>query len=341
MITPEGEPLTFALVIPTHRRPEFIRQAVDSALRQERPFDQIIVVADGADDPAPDVLAGMPVDVQPIAKAGVAAARNAGLSRVEADWACFLDDDDLLHPAYLRDLETAIRATPTAGAFNAPYWSFGAVAGQREEFEAATLDECLEAVKSARPRNDMTYLEITGHSFDALLAGLAGSMSTAAVRADILRRAGGFPEGFVAAEDWTMYVNVARYTEWHVLTERRAFFREHGGNAMRGASTGKALAPLRAIRTFWQPTQAPVPRHRPLSAYGRHYRNEVLNALEIVRRVGDRAAAAEVRAIAAEILPRRWDRLYVRMPRPVRSILWRTERVLRLMPPRASEGQPQ
>ena len=38
---------SFALVIPTHRRVDLVVQAVDSALRQSRAFDQIIVVTDG------------------------------------------------------------------------------------------------------------------------------------------------------------------------------------------------------------------------------------------------------------------------------------------------------
>ncbi|MFC4139887.1 MULTISPECIES: glycosyltransferase family 2 protein [unclassified Microbacterium] len=325
-MTPEGTTaLTFALIIPTHARPEFVEQAVRSGLRQERAFDRIIVVPDGVEDPASEALAEFPVDVHPIAHAGVAAARNAGMALADTDWVCFLDDDDLLHPSYLRDLEIAIAQHPDAGAFNAPYWSFGAEIGEREEFSASTLDECLDAIMTAAPRNDMSYLDITGHSFDTLLGGLAGSMSTAAVRTDILRNAGGFPVGLIAAEDWTMYVNVARFTEWRVLDDRRAFFRDHGGNAMRGRSTEKSLSTLRAIRAFWQPTAMPTPPHRPIEAYRRGYRYEVLAALAAAARNDDRAGRREALQIATEILPRRWDRVFVRMPRPVRSLMWRME----------------
>jgi len=321
----DGGAQTFTLIIPTHRRPGFVVQAVDSALRQERAFDRIIVIPDGLDDPAPDALAGLPVDVHPVAHGGVSAARNAGLALADTDWVCFLDDDDLLHPAYLADLEAAVGAHPETSAFNAPYWSFAAVAGPHEEFSATSLDECLSASESAVPRNDMSYLEITGRSYDALLEKLAGSMSTAAVRTAVLREAGGFPVDLIAAEDWTMYVNVARLTEWRVLDERRAFFRAHGDNAMSGRSRGKMLAPLRAIRSFWRSGQ-PSPPHAPLEAYRRAYRNEVMTALAGCRRNGDAEGREEALRIAAEILPRRWDRIFIRMPRPVRSVMWRLER---------------
>lgn len=317
--------LTFALIIPTYRRPEFVVQAVQSALRQERGFDRIIVVPDGEDDSSAAALRDLPVEVHPIMHAGVAAARNAGVALADTDWVCFLDDDDLLHPLYLSDLEAAIAEQPDASAFNAPYWSFGAQIGAREEFAATTLDECLHAIETASARNDMTYLDITGHSFDALLGGLAGSMSTAAVRTDIIRAAGGFPVGLIAAEDWTMYVNVARFTEWRVLSERRAFFRDHGDNAMRGGSTAKSLSVLRAVLSFWQPTTMPIPQHRPIEAYRRGYRYEVLAALAACRRHHDRTARREALQIASGILPRRWDQIYVRMPRPVRSLMWRLE----------------
>lgn len=318
--------LHFCLVIPTHRRPEFVVQAVESALRQERPFDRIIVVPDGKEDPSVRALEDYPVEVHPIEHAGVAAARNAGVAHADTEWVCFLDDDDLLHPAYLRDLEHAILTTPDASAFNAPYWSFAAETGAREEFSASTLDECLVAAETANPRNDMTYLQITGRSFDALLGGLKGSMSTAAVRTDLLRAAGGFPDGLIAAEDWTMYVNVARFTEWRVLDSRRAFFRDHGGNAMRGGSTERAVAVLRAIETFWAPTTLPTPQHRPLAAYSRGYRHEVLAALAACRRNRDRSARRQTLLLADGILPRRWDRVFIRMPRLARSAMWRLER---------------
>lgn len=323
-----GSAATFALVIPTHGRPDFVVQAVESALRQERPFDRIVVVADGLADPGIVALGGWPVEVHAIPHAGVAAARNAGLALVDTDWVCFLDDDDLLHPAYLGDLEAAVLSAPsTAGAFNAPYWSFGVTAGPREEFTATDLDECLTAIETARPRNDMTYLDIAGRSFDALLGGLMGSMSTAAVRTRILREAGGFPEGFIAAEDWTMYVNVARLTEWRVLDKRRAFFRHHDGNAMGGRSSEKSLAVLRAIQSFWQPTTLPTPPHRPLDAYRRNYRNEVIMALSVSRRNADPDGRRDALQIADEILPRRWDRVFVRVPRVFRAAMWRFERM--------------
>lgn len=321
---------TFALVIPTFRRPSLVLQAVDSALRQSRAFDEIIVVADGEDDPALRHLSLRPISVVSIAHSGVAGARNAGIDHASADWVCFLDDDDLLHPEYLAHLEEQVRANPDVGAYNSQYWSFAAVAGPREEIIATSLDECLAAAEHAVPKNDMTYLEIEGRSFDLLLERLRGSMSTASVRRDILRKAGGFPEGFPIAEDWTMYVNVARHTEWRVLRERLAFFRDHPDVVTRAPSPAKGVMVLRAIAAFWDTGDRPVPPHRPLQAYRRHYRYELRQVLERCRRQRDIAHYRAALKVAAVILPRRRDRALAMVP----TVLWERLRCLRSPIPR-------
>lgn len=305
---------SFALVIPTHRRPDLVVQAVDSALRQTRAFDQIVIVADGLGDPALEALGDRPVEVTAIEKAGVAAARNAGVALTRTDWVCFLDDDDLLHPDYLARVADEVRATPTIGAMNAEYWSFAAVAGPEDEFAASTLDECLAASSTAEPVKDLRYLEIEGRSFDLLLERLRGSMSTAAVRRDLLVRAGGFPDGMITAQDWVMYVNVARLTEWRVLHERLAFFRDHPGTVTRKGSPVKGLTALRAIRSFWQPSALPTPPHRSLSAYRRYYRHVLGWALRACVRARDFRSYREALTIARDILPRRSDRLRAAAP---------------------------
>lgn len=315
-----GRP-TFALVIPTHGRPEFVVQAVESALRQTRPFDQLIVVADGVGDDAIAALSGVPVEVRSIEKAGVAAARNAGVAEAWTDWVCFLDDDDLLHPDYLARIEAEARAAPEIGAMNAAYWSFAAEAGSGDEFSASTLDECLESIRTAVPTKDLGYLEIEGRSFDLLLERMRGSMSTAAVRRDLLLQAGGFPHGMVTAQDWAMFVNVARLTEWRLLHERLAFFRDHPNTVTRSVSPVKGLTALRVIRSFWQPSQLPTPPHRPLEAYRPNYRHVLGWALHACWRARDLRAYREALIIARDILPRRSDRLRAAAPRSIKRLM--------------------
>ena len=162
-----------------------------------------------------------------------------------------------------------------------------------------------EASRIAAPVKDLGYLQIEGRSFDLLLERLRGSMSTAAVRRDLLMRAGGFPDGMITAQDWVMYVNVARLTEWHLVPDRLAFFRDHPGTVTRAGSPLKGLTALRAIRSFWQPSELPTPPHRPITAYSRYYRHVLGWALRACVRERDFRSYREALIIARDILPRR------------------------------------
>ncbi len=310
---------TFSLVIPTYRRPDLAYQAAVSALRQHRGFDAILVVADGRDDPALSALAGLPVELVAIDHAGVAAARNAGVARARTDWVCFLDDDDLLHPDYLSQVERELADAPDLQAMNTWYWSFAE--GQGDEIAATDLDGCLAAEPLASPRRDLSYLDIEGRSFDLLLERLRGSMSTAAIERRVLLAAGGFPVGMTSAEDWTMYVNVARFTEWHIVKRRLAFFRDHPGTNTRTRALSNGLMTLRAINSFWERTSLPEPPHRPLRAYRSHYQHVLGWTLAAATRSGDLTSWRQALHLARPILPERRDRLKAVLPERLRNHL--------------------
>ena len=119
----------------------------------------------------------------------------------------------------------------------------------------------------------------------------------------------------ITAQDWAMYVNVARLTEWRFLHERLAFFRDHPNTITRTGSAAKGLTALRAIRSYWQPSDLPTPTHRPLSAYRPYYRHVLGWALQACWRERDLRAYREALAVARDILPRRSDRLRAAAPR--------------------------
>jgi hypothetical protein len=160
----------------------------------------------------------------------------------------------------------------------------------------------------------MEYLRIEGRSYELLLGGLRGNLSSSAVRRSRLLEAGGFPAGFVCAEDWTMFVNVARYTEWHLIERRLVFMRNHGGNNTRNGTALTGLHTLTAFRDAWQDDSRPIPSHRPLDAYRWDYRFMLRSGLDLARRTRDWAAYRQMLHVAGVLLPRRSDRLRAMVP---------------------------
>jgi glycosyltransferase involved in cell wall biosynthesis len=107
----------YAVVIPAYNRADLIARAVESALRQERPPDEIIVVDDGSTDDTSAALGRFGSAVTYLRKEheGVSTARNLGVAHSNADFVAFLDSDDFWDEGHLRRVDAAIEATNGEG----------------------------------------------------------------------------------------------------------------------------------------------------------------------------------------------------------------------------------
>lgn len=97
------EPL-FSVVIACYNHEGFVREAVESALNQEFPSREVIVVDDGSRDRTPEVLSTFGTSITfarfPVNR-GAGAARNHGASLATGKYLVFLDGDDALLPKTL------------------------------------------------------------------------------------------------------------------------------------------------------------------------------------------------------------------------------------------------
>lgn len=94
--------MRFSVIIPSKNRPQFLRQAVDSALAQSHGVAEVLVVDDGVG--ASRTLAGMPASVRVLdnRQRGPVMARILGTRAASGEAIAFLDDDDQwTDPAYL------------------------------------------------------------------------------------------------------------------------------------------------------------------------------------------------------------------------------------------------
>ena len=98
---------TIGIVMPTHDRASLLPAALDSVRAQTYERWHLVVVDDGSTDDTAAVLASARaaddrITVEHTDGLGAAAARNIGLGRVEGDFVTFLDDDNVMHPGWLR-----------------------------------------------------------------------------------------------------------------------------------------------------------------------------------------------------------------------------------------------
>lgn len=101
---PLGGP-SISVVLPTRDRPRLLPRAIASMLAQRYAEWQLLVVDDGETDAAENALAAKDderIVVVQGPRHGLGAARNAGLDRAAGEIVCYLDDDNVMHPAWLQ-----------------------------------------------------------------------------------------------------------------------------------------------------------------------------------------------------------------------------------------------
>ena len=170
--------LRVSLIIPCFDAEPYIEAAVNSALTQGRPPDEIIVVDDGSNDHSESLARqiGQSVRVVRQAHLGISAARNRGLAESTGDLVAFLDADDLWPPNSL-DLRLGILLKDHRLAY-----AFGGI----ETFDHETGAMALEGMAGRLP--------------GALL-----------VRREVFDRIGGFDTGLRTGEfiDWVSRADAA------------------------------------------------------------------------------------------------------------------------------------
>jgi glycosyltransferase involved in cell wall biosynthesis len=83
-------------VIPNHNGAKFLSEAIESAIDQDYPDTEIIVVDDGSTDESMELLQDYRGEIRLICSDnfGAASARNLGILAAQGDYIAFLDSDD-------------------------------------------------------------------------------------------------------------------------------------------------------------------------------------------------------------------------------------------------------
>lgn len=145
-----------SIIINNYNYERYLREAVDSALAQDYPDCEVIVVDDGSTDTSPEIIRGYGDRIIPVlqANAGQGSAMNAGFAACSGDWVIFLDADDKLRPQAMR---RALEATAPGVA--------------KVHFRLACIDEAGQTTGVMRPFAKVELSE--GDLSERLIRGLS------------------------------------------------------------------------------------------------------------------------------------------------------------------------
>lgn len=194
---------TIAVVIPTiPGREDRLQTALESVMNQSRAADQIIVQKD---------TQGL----------GAATTRNRGLEKVNSDYIAWLDDDDALLPNHLERLGRCLDRMPDVGlAYPIPR-----IEGGRDPTATSLNGQWVLPWKIPFGPEQEAHLRVHGNFIPI----------THMVRADAVRRIGGFPQpGTVRwIEDWGYLVLLldagVKFHHLPVVTWRWIIHDQHTG----------------------------------------------------------------------------------------------------------------
>ena len=229
-----------SVVIPTHNRAADLRRCLGSLCAQTVQDFEVLVCDDGSTDDSADVVAEFR-DALDVTYdwaenwGGAARPRNRGLALARAPFVAFLDSDDWWSPAKLERSLTALDA--------------GADVVYHDLYRVDDV-----ARRSGLPRVRSWSLRRPVFR-DLVETGNAIPLSSAVVRASLLRSAGGMPEAreIIAMEDYECWLNLAGLTERFIrIPGILGYYWAGGGNISSDART------LRLLQVFEERQ-----RHRP------------------------------------------------------------------------------
>lgn len=220
MNTADGDGLV-SVVIPTYDRLPFLREAIESVLRQTYAEWELIVVDDGSTDGTDGYVGGLAdgrVGLVRSEHTGCpAVVRNLGLRRARGRFVAFLDSDDVWHH---RKLEIQLSRCHGERDFAWSYTNFALV-------DTTGVEIPFRVGGPWTPCEGFILPEVITR--EATIAP-----STVVVERSLLEEVDGFDESLQSREDYDLWLRLAAKRPAGVVRDRLCVIRDH---AERGTET--------------------------------------------------------------------------------------------------------
>ena len=210
-----------SVVMPAYNSARYIGEALDSALQQDYPALEIIVVDDGSTDDTVATVAGYGDKVRLLTQKnrGSAAARNLGIQHARGKYIAFLDADDAWWRHKIRHQIEALVASGYKMAYSRFIWWHPDEHGQHTPPET-------EFEQPANPNLSSAAI-VTGWPYAELLLDCIVWTSTVIVEKIELEKAGLFDENLRKGQDYDLWLKLARQIEMVGLEKPTALYRIH------------------------------------------------------------------------------------------------------------------
>lgn len=192
-----------SIVIPVYNCQAYVAEAVCSALGQNYPHKQIIVVDDGSSDDSVAVLKafGDEIELLCLSNGGPARARNAGLAQARGKYVAFLDADDVWLPGKLAAQVDHLEQHDDVGVCYTG-WHVWAADADGRFLKPAFADMDLGPVQPDAQRSGWIYGRLL---FDCELL-----TTTAMLRTETVRQVGPFDPALAVGEDYDLWLRMSR-----------------------------------------------------------------------------------------------------------------------------------
>ncbi len=188
--------------------------AIASVRRQTMPDWELLIIDDGSTDATLEIAeavatrdARIKVLTQP--NAGPSRARNRGIAAAQGAWLCFHDSDDWVSPDFLARLLAVAEGPHPADVVSC---TFVGVDPHGEETTVYWAQDLPDPVS-------------------AMTRGPGVATISTIVRTELVRSLGGFDETLITAEDWDLWLRLARIgARFAAIPDRLAFYRKTPGS---------------------------------------------------------------------------------------------------------------
>ncbi|MES1999783.1 MAG: glycosyltransferase family A protein [Pseudomonadota bacterium] len=221
--------MLISVAIPTHNRPELLREALASVVAQIH-AEWEVVVDDGstpsvAESTLRELLGERFVLIRHDPAQGIAAAKNAGVVAARGEVILHLDDD-LLTPTALTQIAAAYARHPELECLFVNVEPFGICAPGTAANQSHALSKLL---KRARGAEDNGVIVFNDRLFAALLKSVPMAMQRPAARKALWNKVGLLRKGsYMPEPEWAM--KTALYTQPGLLLDPVSLFRVSGQN---------------------------------------------------------------------------------------------------------------